>query len=283
MVSPSKQTIDKDIPLKCKYQNLRETVLDMGSVMIAFSGGADSTLLLNIAQAVLGKKVIAITASSEILPSGELEEAKRLAQEMGVEHIVIADELRDEFLANTEERCYLCKRNLYSKLIDLALKREIAQVIDGTNRDDLNDFRPGLRAAKELRIRSPLAEAKLTKEEIRLLSKDLALTTWDKPPQSCLATRLPHGERITIEKLRLVDLAETFLKEIGFAQVRVRLQNDRFAEIEIKDTEIPRLLRDYDRVLGRFKELGLARTILHSADHRKVNAVESSLEEGKIA
>lgn len=282
-MNPSKQTMDKDIPLKCKYQNLRESLFDMGSVMIAFSGGADSTLLLNIAQAVLGKNVIAVTASSEILPSGELEEAKRLAQGMGVEHIVTVDELRDEFLANTEERCYLCKRNLYSTLIDLALKREIAQVIDGTNRDDLNDFRPGLRAAKELRIRSPLAEAKLTKEEIRLLSKDLALTTWDKPPQSCLATRLPHGERITIEKLRLVDLAETFLKEIGFAQVRVRLQNDRFAEIEVKDTEIPRLLRDYDRVLGRFKELGLARTILHSADHRKVNAVESSLEEGKIA
>lgn len=282
-MNPSKQTMDKDIPLKCKYQNLRESLFDMGSVMIAFSGGADSTLLLNIAQAVLGKNVIAVTASSEILPSGELEEAKRLAQGMGVEHIVIVDELRDEFLANTEERCYLCKRNLYSTLIDLALKREIAQVIDGTNRDDLNDFRPGLRAAKELRIRSPLAEAKLTKEEIRLLSKDLAPTTWDKPPQSCLATRLPYGERITIEKLRLVDLAETFLKEIGFAQVRVRLQNDRFAEIEVKDTEIPRLLRDYDRVLGRFKELGLARTILHSADHRKVNAVESSLEEGKIA
>jgi len=281
--SLSEQTMDKDIPLKCKYQNLRETILDMGSVMIAFSGGADSTLLLKVAHDVLGKNVIAVTASSEILPSGELDEAKRLAQGMGVELIVTADELQDEFLANTEERCYLCKRNLYSTLIDLALKRGIAQVIDGTNRDDLSDFRPGLRAAREFGIRSPLAEAGLTKEEIRLLSKDLALPTWDKPPQSCLATRLPHGERITIEKLRLVDMAEAFLKEIGFAQVRVRLQNDRFAEIEVKDTEIPRLLRNCDRVLGRFKELGLTPTILYSANHRKVEAAESSLEEGKIA
>ena len=230
----------------------------MDSVVIAFSGGADSSFLLAAAAQSLGKKVIAVTAKSPTYTGRELKEAKVIANRLSCRHIIInSDELEiKEFMNNQKNRCYFCKKELFLKLISVKNKYEFNFVADGTNYDDLSKYRPGLKALKELGIRSPLAEAGLTKEEIRQYSRQLNLPTWNKQDLSCLASRLPYGEKISIPVLKKIEKAEDFLYSLGFRQVRVRYHYP-IARIELEKDEIHRLLQPYiiEKIIKRLKKL----------------------------
>jgi pyridinium-3,5-biscarboxylic acid mononucleotide sulfurtransferase len=226
---------------------------------VAFSGGVDSTFLVKAAQVALHDRVLAVTATSETYTSDELKHSRQYAQDLGVRHEVIeTEELQyPGFASNPVNRCYHCKKELFSKLKAIALKQGIAFVADGSTLDDNNDHRPGLLAIRELGIRSPLREAGLTKDEIRELSKQLGLPTWNHPSIACLASRFPYGTTITRDKLKMIDLAERFLRELGFVQLRVR-HHEPIARIEVIPEEIERLASPEirEKVVARFKEIG---------------------------
>src|SRR3972149_153851 len=243
-----------------KFIKLKEIIKEMDSVVIAFSGGADSSFLLAAAAQSLGKKVIAVTAKSPTFPGRELKEAKTIANRLNCRHIIIStDELEiKEFINNPRNRCYFCKKELFLKLISVKNKYEFNFVADGTNYDDLSKYRPGLKALKELGIRSPLAEACLTKKEIRKYARQLNLPTWDKQDLSCLASRLPYGEKISKPVLKKIEEAEDFLYSLGFRQVRVRYHYP-IARIELEKDEIPGMLQPkiIEKIIKRFKKLEL--------------------------
>jgi len=242
-----------------KIDKLKILLKEMGSVVIAFSGGVDSSFLLSVAKNELGKNVIAVTAKSPTYPKSELKDAKKIAKNLNCRHIIIdSNELEiEEFRNNPRNRCYFCKKELFLKLISIKNKYKFSFVADGTNYNDLNTYRPGIKALKELGIKSPLADAGLTKEEIRKYSRLLKLPTWNKPVFACLSSRFPYGEEISKSKLKKIEKAENFLHALGLKQIRVRYHYP-IARIETGKEEIP-LMLDYnirEKIIKELKRIG---------------------------
>jgi uncharacterized protein len=220
-----------------KYERLLAFIAAQGSAAVAFSGGVDSSFLCHAAVAALGKQAIAVTVVSPMLPKSEIECAERIAVQVGITHVLIEEpEIDEEVAANPKERCYFCKKIEFGNILAAAQERGVNTVLDGSNLDDLGDYRPGLKALAELRIVSPLREAGLTKAEIRELSRRYKLPTWDKPAFACLASRIPYGERIDKAKLSRVEKAEDALRAFGFRQFRVR-SHENIARIEVAPDE----------------------------------------------
>jgi len=242
-----------------KKSKLEEYLKSLGKVAIAFSSGVDSTFLLKVAHDTLGDNAIAITMKSASVPVRELEESAAFCKKEGISQIIAeADQMSIEgFADNPPDRCYICKKALFSKMLSVASDNGFEHVAEGSNMDDLGDYRPGLKALSELDILSPLREAGLTKSDIRMLSRELDLPTWDKPSFACLATRFVYGDRITEEKLHMIDKAEQKLLDLGFTQFRVRIHGD-IARIEIKPEEFGKLIGTDIRseVNGYLQELG---------------------------
>lgn len=254
-----------------KYEKLKEYLKSLGSVAVAFSSGVDSTFLLRVAKDVLGDKVIAVTASSCSFPKRELEEAKLFCEQNNIRHIVCESEELDieGFRQNPKNRCYLCKHELFEKIWQIAKDNGVNAVAEGSNMDDNGDYRPGLIAVKELGVCSPLRHAKLTKQEIRDLSKMLGLKTWNKQSFACLSSRFVYGETISEQKLHMVDEAEQLLLDMNFHQVRVRI-HDMMARIEIMPEEFTRIIEQETRekVYSRLKELGFTYITLDLGGYR---------------
>jgi len=249
----------QEVTTEQKLDRLRDIISSLGSVVVAYSGGVDSTLLLKVAHDQLGGRAIAVTAVSPSLPREEREQATRMAEEMGAELILVeSDELDDpNYVANPPDRCYHCKSILFDELLHIARQTGFAYVVDGCNYDDLGDHRPGIQAARELGVRSPLMEAELTKSDIRALSRRLGLPVWDKPSAACLASRIPYGTPITEESLEQIAEAERFLHGLGMTQVRVRHHGD-IARIEVDAESMPLLIERGSQIASHLRELGFA-------------------------
>ena len=242
-----------------KRQVLLDNLKALDSLLVAFSGGVDSTFLLAVAREALGKKVIAVTAQSILYPQREIEEAVAFARIQGIERVLLASEASclPEFQANTPERCYVCKKYLFGRLREIAAQRGIRFVAHAANMDDFDDFRPGWNAAVERGVIAPLVDARLTKEEIRFLSKEMGLSTWDKPSMACLASRIPYGEPITETKLRMIGEAEKELASHGFIQYRVR-HHGPVARVELQVSDMNKIMEPKvrKRIVAKLKELG---------------------------
>lgn len=257
--------------LRHKLDSLQENLRQRGSLAVAFSGGVDSTFLLKVAHDMLGGKVMAVTARSPALPGRELGEAERFARELGAEHMVVqTDEFAlSDYVNNPVDRCYFCKREIFTRILAVAAQHGLSFVADGSNVDDRGDYRPGMRALQELGVVCPLSEAGLGKQEIRILSRQMGLPTWDKPALACLSSRIPYGQKITREKIASIEKAETFLRDLGFRQVRVRHHGD-IARIEVAEQERDRFFDTalMDRVVDTVKQYGFSYVTLDLQGYR---------------
>ena len=246
-----------------KFEKLKESLKSLGSVAVAFSSGADSAFLLKTAFDALGDNAAAITAKSRSFANRELEESKAFCKKYGIRQIIVeTDELEIEgFRKNPPNRCYICKKNIFEKILEAAAQNGLKNVAEGSNTDDDGDYRPGMKALKELGILSPLKAARLSKSEIRALSKELGLPTWDKPSFACLASRFAYGEEITKEKLQIVEKAEQLLFDLGFKQLRVRLHSN-IARIEVLPQDFEKVISNRGKICAELKKLGLTYTTL---------------------
>lgn len=254
-----------------KLDELEQILTELKEVVIAFSGGVDSTFLAQVAFNVLGDKAVAITLDTPQFPSHELEEAKLLAKDIGIKHLIIDTSEMDYswFEDNPSDRCYICKKGAIEGMQQYCITHQISgQLIEGSNFDDLDDYRPGYLAVQEYSIKSPLIDAQLSKEEIRLFSKQLGLTCWDKPSSPCLATRFFFGEKITEEKLAMVYEAEEYLKELGIFQLRVRVHG-LLARVEVSTVDFPLLVENAAKINAKFKEIGFDYTTLDLDGYKK--------------
>jgi uncharacterized protein len=243
--------------LEEKLSQLKNIISKYESVLVAFSGGCDSSLLLKISKEVLGEKVLAVTAKSPLFPTSELRNSKKVAKYIGAKQLIIESNELDlpQFADNPKNRCYICKKGLFAKLTEIAKREGLNCIVDGTNLSDEDDFRPGMMAAKEFGIRSPLKEASLTKEDVRKISKLLDLPTYNKPQGACLASRFPYGLKITKDALKLVEKSEEFLRKLGLKQVRVR-HYQNLCRIEVLKKEMEKCLAKKEQITKQLKSFG---------------------------
>ena len=256
--------------LSKKLNDLREYLRSLESVAVAFSSGVDSTFLLSVAHEVLGDKAVAVTATSCSFPKRESDEAASFCKKNGIRQIVVQSEELEipEFRHNPVNRCYLCKKELFNKIIKLAKENGIAFVCEGSNMDDNGDYRPGLLAVAELGVKSPLRDCKLYKDEIREISKQMGLPTWKKQSFACLSSRFPYGEEINEKKLMMVDKAEQLLLDMGFQQIRVRIHGENLARIEVLPSEMKKILSNSELITQKFKSFGFAYVSLDLQGYR---------------
>ncbi|HSB10987.1 MAG TPA: ATP-dependent sacrificial sulfur transferase LarE [Blastocatellia bacterium] len=264
--------------LKSKERQFRDTLRGFGSVLVAFSGGVDSAYLAYVASEELGERALAVTGDSASYPMFQRELADQLTTQFGIHHrVLLTEEFEDpRYTSNPANRCYYCKSELYTKLVQLARDDGFNVICDGTNADDAGDYRPGRQAAREMGVRSPLLECGLTKADIRELSRRAGLPTWDQPASACLSSRVPYGQIVTIEKLSMIDKAETVLKELGFRQVRVR-HHGEVARIEVAEDEMPLALDPtmIRRISASLKALGFKYVSLDLDGYRTGSLNES--------
>lgn len=277
---------NKDIiseELQMKLDKLKKYIADLGSLAVGFSGGVDSSLLLAVAHEVLGERLIAVTGADASVPEREVNEAIAFCKERGIRHIICkVDPLKEEgYRHNGPDRCYFCKHGIFTEVKKIADENGIEYMAEGSNMDDIGDYRPGLRAAAELSVKSPLREAELTKSEIRLISKAMGLPTWSKPAYACLASRFVYGEEITEEKLHMIDTAEQFLIEHGFFEERVRMHGN-LARIEVPPTDIPKLAAEEirEKIYDKFRGIGFLFVTLDLKGYR-LGSMNATLKNGK--
>jgi len=266
-----------------KREALRASIRATGGAAVAFSGGVDSSLLCAVARAELGDASLAVTVSSPLLPASELADARSVARLVGIEHLVIEErEIEEDVAVNPPDRCYHCKKREFATIMAAARERGFAVVLDGSNADDASDYRPGARAIAELGVASPLRDAGLTKAEVRSLSREMGLPTWDKPAFACLASRVPYGDRIDAALLNRVEKAEDYLRGLGLRQVRVRAHGD-IARIEVAPEERPRLYSEsvMDEAAARIRELGFTYACMELGGYER-GSLNREIGKGKV-